>query len=353
MDAAPDRSVGLSCRPRARRLIFCLSPGRCGTRYLAQLLGSAEGVTALHEPEPTLATTVVTMGNPEHAASTALRRAKLDAIAARLDALDTDGSEVYAETTHMFIHVADELMASTLARLHHVHVVVLRRPFAEMLRSRMALGQLDPAHRIGKRGELRSLGWLHTTNSASALLPPLDADGELTQGELLCGYLYDMELRARRFVHRWRGAGLGRCQVSEIWLAELNCEEGVRRLFESLHLTPTAATRRLVADGPPAEARNARSAEKEVHGCATNRPLPPSVAECERLLGAFAASCAARGVELPAVGGCGCACGTTRKGWSWAWSLSGLAMSYLLLLGASGARMPTTKHGTRWSGGVK
>ena len=37
------------------RLIFCASPGRCGTKYLASLLDTAAMTQAFHEPEPTLA----------------------------------------------------------------------------------------------------------------------------------------------------------------------------------------------------------------------------------------------------------------------------------------------------------
>lgn len=36
------------------RLIFCWSPGRCGTKYLAKMLQTVPGIVARHEPPPRL-----------------------------------------------------------------------------------------------------------------------------------------------------------------------------------------------------------------------------------------------------------------------------------------------------------
>ena len=41
-----------SDRIKHHRLIFCINPGRSGSKYLAELLGTAVEVDSYHEPEP-------------------------------------------------------------------------------------------------------------------------------------------------------------------------------------------------------------------------------------------------------------------------------------------------------------
>lgn len=73
-----------------KRLIFCLSPGRCGTGYLAMILDYAvPGVTARHEPEPRFS-------EAEPSRAWWLRE--------KLPAIEREPGDIYVETSHCFAH---------------------------------------------------------------------------------------------------------------------------------------------------------------------------------------------------------------------------------------------------------
>lgn len=78
-----------------KRLVFCLSPGRCGTRWLAQVFKCVAGVTSLHELEPNFALVMRQVQEHPRMAHQFWMEDKLPAIAA------ADG-DVYVETSHLF-----------------------------------------------------------------------------------------------------------------------------------------------------------------------------------------------------------------------------------------------------------
>jgi hypothetical protein len=77
------------------RLIFTLSPGRCGTKYLAALLNAIPGVCGIHEPEPDFVDW-----------ARAARRDPAEARAfwqdKKLPHIRSLDCETYAETSHLF-----------------------------------------------------------------------------------------------------------------------------------------------------------------------------------------------------------------------------------------------------------
>lgn len=77
------------------RLIFCLSPGRCGTKYLAALLRTIPGVYSVHEAQPDFVDW-----------ARAARRDPKEAWrfwhCEKLPFIRSVGYEVYAETSHLF-----------------------------------------------------------------------------------------------------------------------------------------------------------------------------------------------------------------------------------------------------------
>lgn len=82
------------------RLIFCLSPGRCGTKYLAALLNAIPGVHGVHEPEPEFVGYARAARRDPQEAWNFWHCEKLPYIRSL-----TYGSlecEVYAETSHLF-----------------------------------------------------------------------------------------------------------------------------------------------------------------------------------------------------------------------------------------------------------
>lgn len=78
-----------------KRLVFCLSPGRCGTRWLAEVFHCVDGVSSWHEPEPNFASVMRQVQERPRLAHQFWLEDKLPAIAA-------EQCDVYVETSHLF-----------------------------------------------------------------------------------------------------------------------------------------------------------------------------------------------------------------------------------------------------------
>jgi hypothetical protein len=78
-----------------KTLIFTVTPGRSGSKYLAALLSTIPGVSAYHEPSPDFASVMRRMQQDPEIAFSFLRHKKLPAIA-KID------EPVYIETSHLF-----------------------------------------------------------------------------------------------------------------------------------------------------------------------------------------------------------------------------------------------------------
>ena len=77
-----------------KRLIFCVTPGRSGTNYLAKLLEKVPNVGAYHEPHPNFAQAVRLLQAKPSIAHSYLLQFKFPAIM-------QDPNPVYVETSHM------------------------------------------------------------------------------------------------------------------------------------------------------------------------------------------------------------------------------------------------------------
>jgi hypothetical protein len=78
-----------------KTLIFTVTPGRSGTKYLAALLGTVPGVSACHEPKPDFVSVLRRVQQDPEIAFSFLRHEKLPAIAETPE-------PVYAETSSLF-----------------------------------------------------------------------------------------------------------------------------------------------------------------------------------------------------------------------------------------------------------
>jgi hypothetical protein len=83
-----------------KRMIFCLSPGRCGTKYLMKMLETIPGVIAKHEPVPRFSD---------------VRNRSVDRIREfwtreKLPVIRGLPGNVYVETSHVFKLFADSLL---------------------------------------------------------------------------------------------------------------------------------------------------------------------------------------------------------------------------------------------------
>jgi hypothetical protein len=106
----------------SKSLIFTVTPGRSGTKYLAALLGSVPGVAAYHEPLPDFVTVLRRAQQDPEVAFAFLRDAKLPFI----ESLETP---IYAETSHLFCKGFFE--PAILLGLQP-KLIILRRPPSEV-----------------------------------------------------------------------------------------------------------------------------------------------------------------------------------------------------------------------------
>jgi hypothetical protein len=106
----------------AKSLVFTVTPGRSGTKYLAELLGAVPGVAAHHEPAPDFVSV--------------LRRAQQDPEVAfafwrdtKLPFIEASEAPIYAETSHLFCKGFFEpaLLLGLQPKL-----IILRRPPSEV-----------------------------------------------------------------------------------------------------------------------------------------------------------------------------------------------------------------------------
>lgn len=116
------------------RLIFTLSPGRCGTQYLAKVLNTAPGIVARHEPKPGFMEMSVEAQKDQGIARKWLERVKLPAI----ELYKQMGADVYVETSHMVINGFVE----PLLDLVGFDAIVLRRPREEVALSYWRKGSI-------------------------------------------------------------------------------------------------------------------------------------------------------------------------------------------------------------------
>lgn len=255
-----------------RRLIFSINSGRSGSKYLAQLLGTARHVKNFHEAEPQMSGDFIAMINSKPLATTReRRRIKSAAIAKTLRAMQPN--ETYVETNHTFIKTFFDVV---LEEFRNVHVIILRRDLVLVLKSFVELGYFSP---LNPRAE----NWMSSPNAATAALPALAPDAELDQFDRCIAYLIDIEARAERFRKEYPHV-----PTHEVDLEQLNDIRFVKTLFERLGLKATWKTRRLCG-----RKVNEKQRHKE------RIPNPTTLEECRRRLADYIARAKQRGIELP------------------------------------------------------
>jgi len=255
-----------------RHLIFCISSGRAGSRYLAELLGTACGVRSFHEPDPSMS------GEPLHLintlpieASRQARRVKACAITDTLRSMQP--LEVYAETNHMFIKTFYDVV---LTEFSNVDVVILRRSLPHVVKSFIELGYFSPLNATGWE-------WMSSPNAATAALPALAPDDRLDQYDAAIAYLLDIEARAQRFIRDYPWV-----RVHEARLEALQNADGAASLLERLNLHPTEATGtfagRVINDRP--------HRKRQFNN-------PTTLEECRRRLHDYVARAEKAGIAIP------------------------------------------------------
>jgi hypothetical protein len=255
-----------------RRLIFSINSGRSGSKYLAQLLGTARHMNSFHEAEPHMSAEYIDMINAGPLETTReKRRVKCEAIAEILRGMGRNDS--YAETNHTFIKTFYDVV---LEDFRNVQVIVLRRDLALVLKSFVELGYFSP---LNPRGQ----NWMSSPNAATAALPALAPDDELDQFDRSIAYLIDIEARAERFKKDYPHV-----PTYDVQLEQLNDIDFVQALFQRLDIRSTSTTKRLCG-----QIVNDKQKRKR------RFPNPTTLEECRIRLTNYIARMKERGIRLP------------------------------------------------------
>jgi hypothetical protein len=255
-----------------RRLIFCITSGRSGSKYLTDLFATACGVRSFHEAPPNMSGEPLRLVNTlPLEASREVRRVKADAIAAVLRGMAPE--DVYAETNHMFIKTFFDVV---LAEFHNVEVVILRRSLPHVLKSFIEMGYYSPLNP-------GALAWMSSPNAATAALRALGPDDALDPYDAAIGYLLDIEARAQRFMREYPWV-----RVHEERLEQLLERQQAAAFLERLDLVPTERTWSFVG-----QRVNERRHRKEHFN------NPTTLDECRRRLNAYVARAEAAGIAIP------------------------------------------------------
>lgn len=246
---------------RGRHLIFCVSPGRAGSKYLRNALEVTDGVIARHEPEPKMnghfLQQVILEGKRQE---TFEERANLKISAIR-DALEgTDPDVAYVETSHMFIKTFADVVIDKLGGVAKISIIFLRRPIRETVWSQLRLGWFSKGH-SGKNV------WYYDTNDVHESEKQISyVTNSSDPIETLIGYNADVlhrgmdlerEVKKRHRKREWRNI-----RFFETLLLDISgeaAEDGVLKLLSMLGLRADMRKLRMLKDMD----RNARDVKKD------------------------------------------------------------------------------------------
>jgi tetratricopeptide (TPR) repeat protein len=256
------------------RLIFSINPGRSGSNYLAELLGTAEEVISHHEAEPTITGKYIQAINKNnYEQSFSERWIKVEEIKKSLDNLSP--GQVYVDTSHVFIKTFFDVVTEGFK--DNVEIIILRRNLVSVLKSFIELGYFSQKNLVWP-------DWMSSPNAKTAAIKCIGKDEELDQYDLCIAYLIDMEARALRFQKDYPWV-----KTYEVYLENLNDYDLVKKLFANLGITPTAKTREICAI--PINQREAK--KKEINAGQV------SLEYCNQRIAMYIEKAKSMGIEIP------------------------------------------------------
>ena len=198
-----------------KRLIFTISPGRCGTKYLFEMLKTVPGIAVEHEPKPGFEDAARLAQFIPDASRRFWAEYKLPYIARHTE-------NVYFETGHVFVNG----FADTLLELGHIaDLVILSRPHREVALSRWRRGSIPVrTERGGQYG-------IHP-NARGVLLP---ITGWETWNDYQLCYWFCLEVEARSAYYSEMYKDMG-AKVHHTTLSKIATERGFLRLLSDLGL---------------------------------------------------------------------------------------------------------------------
>lgn len=223
---------------RGRHAVFCVSPGRSGSLFLASVLGVGKGVFSRHEPSPRMHDVVLRDVLIHGQRAETFRARTAEKVGAMREALEgTPPSVVYAETSHMFLKTFADVVLHALGDLARVSILVLHRPRRDVVWSQLQLGWFSPNH-SGRDVWYYGLGDVHPTER---MVPNVTTTSEHFVDALI-EYNADIDFRARALErsindkHKrgaWSGVRLVHVQLADLAVGNTS---GVESLLSSLGL---------------------------------------------------------------------------------------------------------------------
>ena len=218
---------------RHKRLIFCINSGRCGSQFLASLLGSCTNVAAYHESRPFMTHDIIDLVNTKHYHQSFWSRSfKAGFIRRSLSDLPPKG--IYCDTSQMFIKTFFDI--ALCAFPGQVEVIILRRYLPAVLKSYLELDCFN-----------KSLGpfrWMTSPNARTAAIRCINEDDKLDTANLIIAYLIDIEARAQRFIRDHTDV-----KIYQVTLDSLSQPGGSSLLLRDLAFQPTVKTGKVVHFG--------------------------------------------------------------------------------------------------------
>lgn len=237
-----------------KSLIFSVTAGRSGSKYLANLLDAVPGVHAEHEPEPNF---VHVMRRSQHNPSIALSFLRDH----KLPAISNVAEPIYAETSHLTCKGFIEPLIMLGLR---PSLILLRRPPRQV-----AFSQLErltvPAR--------TQLGLTYLLEPRDPFVIPLPGWESLTDYQLCFWYAIEIERRCLRYAAMANRLGLA---LTDVTNEELNNWSIFSRLLADLNL-PTTDTVRESHARISAQAHNLNPSKLE-------KPSPDELAASEEIV---------------------------------------------------------------------
>lgn len=230
-----------------RHLIFCLSPGRGGTKHLRNVLDASRNVRSFHEPPPTMTgstlTEVILEGRRKET-FTSRAIGKLSAIREQLDGTMMD--VVYAETSHMFVKTFADVVLDNIGDVANISIVDLHRPTSHIVASQIRLGWFKKEH-SGLGRWYYDVNGVHSSErvlklSTIAEINVLDNSTEQSAIDKAIAYVADVRVRSDRlrervdYMHtqgKW-----GNVRVIDADVRHLDKTENAQKLLRQLGIEP-------------------------------------------------------------------------------------------------------------------
>lgn len=279
------------------RLIFCVNTGRSGSRYLASLLDSCEGVLAEHEPRPGAGGARNMMHERLDSSFEQRRKLKISAIRrSMVSQRATDkGAIIYAETNPNFKVWIWDIALYEFAELERkrVDIMIVRKYIPALVKSIYELGWFQH----GNKGE----GWLPTANSVNSLIQPLAPDSELDAYDKIISSIINTEAVAQHIMETY-GNPSSSNYLPNVRFHEYRSEElfdggrVLQVLQDDLQLQPTEVTGHL-AGVTIDKYRTGSDHSGSLRSVAQVRHT--TLQECEQRVTDYIRRCEARGIWLP------------------------------------------------------